>query len=50
MRMISCSASRLMRDAFEPLCAQIESRWRKWLGSSLIDDVTEAVREAKKHH
>ena len=37
---------RAMRDAYEPLCARIESQWRDRLGSSLIGDVIEAVRVA----
>lgn len=39
-------AGRAMRDAYEPLCAQIESQWRERLGSSLIDEVVGAVRVA----
>lgn len=35
---------RAMRDAYEPLCEQVESRWRHQLGSSLIDEVSDAVR------
>jgi hypothetical protein len=34
---------RRMRDAHEPLCEQIESRWRDRLGSPFIDEVIEAV-------
>lgn len=37
---------RAMRDAYEPRCAQIESQWRDRLGSSLIDEVIDAVRVA----
>ena len=33
-----------MRAAYEPLCEQIEARWRHRLGSSLIDEVVTAVR------
>lgn len=35
---------RAMRDAYEPLCERIEGRWRQRLGSSLIDDIVDAVR------
>jgi hypothetical protein len=35
---------RAMGDAYEPLRDQIEARWRHRLGSSLIDEVVEAVR------
>jgi len=33
-----------MRDAFEPLCTELESRWRAQHGPTLIDDVIDAVR------
>ena len=32
-----------MRDAYEPLCEQIESRWRRRFGSALLDEVADAV-------
>jgi len=35
---------RAIRAAYEPLCDQIEARWRRRLGSSLIDTVAAAVR------
>ena len=34
---------RAMRDAYRPLCERIESRWRQQMGSSLIDQVIDAV-------
>ncbi len=37
------AAGRAMRDAYGPLCEQIESRWRDRLGS-LIDESIDAVR------
>lgn len=36
---------RIVRDAFQPLCEQVESRWRHRFGSSLIDEVIAAVHE-----
>jgi hypothetical protein len=35
---------RAMRDAYNPLCEQVESQWRNRLGSSLIDDVVATLR------
>lgn len=34
---------RAMRDAYRPLCERVESRWRQRMGSSLIDEVVDAV-------
>ncbi|MCA1673667.1 MAG: hypothetical protein LC799_16190, partial [Actinobacteria bacterium] len=34
---------RVLRDAYRPLCEQIESRWRHQFGSSLVDEVIDAV-------
>lgn len=35
---------RAMRDAYRPLCEQIESQWRDQMGASLIDEIVQAVR------
>ena len=35
---------RAMREAYEPLCEQIEARWRDLMGSPLVDEVVAAVR------
>lgn len=32
-----------MRDAYQPLCDEVESRWRRAFGSSLVDEVVDAV-------
>ncbi|MEA3055328.1 MAG: hypothetical protein QOD30_760, partial [Actinomycetota bacterium] len=32
-----------MRDAYAPMCAEIESSWRERFGSTLIDAVIDAV-------
>ena len=37
---------RAMRDAYRPLCEQVESRWRHRYGSSLLDEVVDAVGAA----
>jgi hypothetical protein len=34
---------RAMRDAYRPLCERVESRWRRRMGSSLIDQIIDAV-------
>jgi hypothetical protein len=34
---------RAMRDAYRPLCERVESRWRQRMGSSLIDQIIDAV-------
>jgi len=33
----------VMRDAYQPLCQQVESAWRRKFGSSLLDEVIDAV-------
>jgi hypothetical protein len=37
------AAGRAMRDVYRPLCDHIESRWRNQFGSSLVDEVIDAV-------
>ena len=37
------AAGRAMRDAYQPLCEAIESGWRHRFGSSLVDEVVDAV-------
>lgn len=37
------AAGRAMRDAYQPLCEEIEARWRRKFGSSLVDEVVDAV-------
>jgi hypothetical protein len=34
---------RIVRDAFEPVCRVVETRWRDRHGSALLDDVIGAV-------
>lgn len=38
---------RALRDAYGPLCDHIESRWRDQFGSSLVDEVIDAVGMSK---
>ena len=37
------SRGRAMRDAYQPLCELVEYRWRHTFGSTLIDEVIDAV-------
>ena len=37
------AVGRAMRDAYQPLCEQVESRWRRTFGASLVDEVVDAV-------
>jgi hypothetical protein len=36
---------RAIGDAFEPLCTEIEARWRERFGAALVDEVIEAVAD-----
>lgn len=39
------AVGRAMRDAYQPLSEQVESRWRRAFGSSLVDEVVDAAGE-----